>query len=134
MTPTRSQYPLQTVQALEPEYQLITVGFRTCSSTTKPCPRRFRGRSSCSNSWLPQPPSSISTRWIALIALARLLEVRQNIGAQRKLILLGPAPEPFAGLEAELTVGHELFEIRRRPWTALDVGEHGHVDRKREIG
>jgi len=40
----------------------------------------------------------------ALVALARLLEVREDLGAQRGLILLGPAAEPLAGLEAELAM------------------------------
>src|SRR5215470_11344063 len=45
-----------------------------------------------------------------------------------------PAAEPLAGLEAELAVGHELLKIRRRPRAALDIGQHGLVDRERQIG
>src|SRR5262245_27282833 len=47
---------------------------------------------------------------------------------------MAPAAEPLAGLEAELAVGHELLKIRRRPRAALDIGQHGLVDRERQIG
>src|SRR5262249_34907406 len=48
----------------------------------------------------------------ALIALARLLQMREYPAAQRLLILMTPAAEPLAGLEAKLAVGHEFLKIR----------------------
>src|SRR5262245_38737746 len=68
-----------------------------------------------------------------LVSLARLLEVRENLGAQCNLILMAPAAEPFAGLEAELAVSHELLKIRRRSRAALDIGQHRFVNRERQI-
>src|SRR5262245_30731645 len=78
--------------------------------------------------------SIVGANACCLIALARLLEVCKNVGAQRNLVLWGPAAEPLACFEAALAVGPELLKIRCRPWAALDIGQYGLVDRKRQIG
>src|SRR5205823_2147538 len=64
----------------------------------------------------------------------RLLEMLHHLGTQRGLLLGGPCAETFAGFEAELVRRDQFFKIRRWPRPALDVGQHGLVDRQREVG
>src|SRR5262249_47439509 len=68
------------------------------------------------------------------VALARLLEMLQHARAQRRLLLGTPLAEALAALEAELALRHQLFQIGRRARLAVDRGQHGLVDREREIG
>src|ERR1700681_468400 len=67
------------------------------------------------------------------VVLTRLFEMLQNLGAQRRLLGGCPCAEPLAALESELAARHELFEIGRWPRPALDGGQHGLVDREREV-
>ena len=79
-------------------------------------------------------PAIVSLR-IAQASFARaFLRCCNDLGAQRRLLLGGPLAKAFAGFEAELAVGHELFEIGRRPGPAVDRRQHGLVDRERQVG
>src|SRR5262245_15216372 len=57
-----------------------------------------------------------------------------DLAAQRGLLLGSPFAEPLARLEAQLAVGHKPLEVRRWAGAAVDVWQHGFVDRKREVG
>src|SRR5665647_3501903 len=97
----------------------------------------------------PMPVLTIVRREIALMLVmiislgwarrssvlsARFFQVLQNFRTQCRLLFRAPLAEAFAGFEAELAVLHQFLEIRRWAGPAVDVGQHGIVDRQRQVG
>src|SRR5437763_11315225 len=68
-----------------------------------------------------------------LIVQSRLLEVLHHLGAECGLLVGAPFAKTFAGFETELAVRYQPFEIGRWPGAALDIGQHGLVNRKRQV-